>query len=409
MDDATRLAAWRAGLTGRRDRLGWLLMVTGTTVLVAALPCSIALQNIGFAALATGAVLARCPVLRRVEVLIGACFAGWILVSILSWQIAGADGIARTWRPEGMSYTWLAAPLTLPVWSDPVLRRRLGLLLAAVIASSALLAWTQVAVGHGGPGPFRILSGGERLGSGWYNEYLTHGAIAGMTLLALAALSQRSGATAAGLATVATLARGALLGLVAGAAAAWAARGRHHTLQVAVGLVLAAGLALAALGALRPDKLDRMLRGEDGRWVLWANATAIIADHPLVGAGGMAAYRACDQAIHPRLHGDLPPEFPRGAPHAHNSLLALAGERGIPAALLWCALLATLVARCWHSTPTARALALGLAASALAGGLTERLAGDVETSYALFTFLGLALALAQPTPKPTPAAAPINA
>jgi O-antigen ligase len=95
------------------------------------------------------------------------------------------------------------------------------------------------------------------------------------------------------------------------------------------------------------------------------------------------------------LHGGATGEFPMGAPHAHNTLLALAAQYGLPAALLHLAWLGALLRAAWLRRAADRAgwcLAAALVGAALTGGMLEYLAAQGVTCLALYALLGLALA-----------------
>jgi O-antigen ligase len=86
--------------------------------------------------------------------------------------------------------------------------------------------------------------------------------------------------------------------------------------------------------------------------------------------------------------------FPRGAPHAHSSLLTLAAFYGLPSAVAYLLALLAIARVGWRRRTTDRpgaALTLGLVVFALVTGGTEYVAGDTESVYALFLTLGLAL------------------
>jgi O-antigen ligase len=412
--------AWRSRIDGlsaqHPQRIGWWMMIIGTLVLVVALPCSIALQNIAAAVLGAGWILARPPVLRLPGFWWGLAFTAWVGVSIVWWwQHGPIDGVVPKVRPEGMTYTWVGGLATIPVWRDAVWRSRILCLLALMLATAAALTLVQAAVGQGGPGPFRILPGAERKGSGWYNEHLTNGFICGLLALTFAIAggaaptwARWTGRIAGSLATLASMARSAWIGAAVGGALAVMTRGWRAALVALAGIILLVGVALGGLAVLKPEKFDKLVRGEDGRWPIWRTAMLVIGEHPLVGAGGQDGYRAADRRLFATANPGFAPEFVykegplagqnRGAPHAHNSFLSLAGERGLPAMVLYLGLLAAITWAAWRAGGTTRMLAFALVTAALAAGQFERLAGDVESGFALFTLLALALALAAPQP-----------
>ena len=136
-----------------------------------------------------------------------------------------------------------------------------------------------------------------------------------------------------GAATLATLSRGALVGL--GALLVWAIATR----RVRLGGVLLGVAALLSVGALAfaiwaPLLQDRIQSKEriastnvNARQALWNGALRMSADHPLTGVG-------------PAMYPLLAPEYVRGLPVVlehpvvHNSYLEILAESG-PAALLF--------------------------------------------------------------------------
>ena len=111
----------------------------------------------------------------------------------------------------------------------------------------------------------------------------------------------------------------------------------------------------------------------------------------MFGTGGGEKFREAYRDTYPRIVPGIPSEFPAGAPHAHNTVLALAAEYGVPFALIWLALLAVAVAGLRHAPPEVWRAGLGMAIVALAFGQFEKL--DGESSRVLWTGLGILLAL----------------
>ena len=402
------------------DRLGRLMLLVGCATLIPALACSIALMNIGLAVALTGAVLSRAPLHRLPGFWWGLALTAWIGLGAVIGAIHGvpvnataADGsltteLSHRLQFEGQAYTWIAVLLTAYAWSDSTRRGLLLTLLAVVLASASLLAAAQVAIGHGPDGPFRIAAGGERLASGWFGEHLTFGFIVGLTAIAFwhgagtaAPWARWLGRFASCGSLAICMARSAVLGGVLGLATAWSWLSWRRVVAGAAAVMLAGAAAIGGLAVLKPEKYDKLMRAEDGRWAIWTTAIAVVGEAPWFGAQGQNGYRAAHRRLHQVVHPGQVPEFPKGAPHAHNSFLALAAERGIPAVLLYLGLLGALLRAVWRSgDPAARSLALGLITAALIAGQFERLAGDVESGFALFTLLGLAFALASQARRP---------
>lgn len=380
--------------------VGRHLMTLGAVVLAAALTVRLSIMHVSFAVLLAGALLARPPVHRLPGWWVAACFAAWQALSVAA---SPYDDPMKGW---GMAYTWLALYLVAAVAVRPGPRRALLAALAAGVVAVALLVALQAAVGYDSTAkPWRIDPAAPALGhaSGLHSQHLTMGFLAAAAAIVLAVGGRgmpgwlRWSATAAALVALGlTRCRSAVLGL---AAAAFAANAAHGWRRLALGAALAlavGGAALVTLRAVDPHRFAAMLEGRDGRWVIWRTSVDLIGDHPLTGTGGARAFQRQFRERYPEVVPDVPAEFPGGAPHAHNSLLSIAAEHGLPAAALYLAWFAAIARWLWrrrHRDP--RALDLGLAAITLAlgAGAFEHYAGDSEASYAVMVALGLALAL----------------
>lgn len=404
------------------SRLGWLLLRLGVVASFAAIPFSIALLNAGLATALAGALLMRLPLHRQPATWFGLGLAAWMLLAV---ALALADGRVQAdqgWLKalrqgtSGALYVWLAAPLAEAALSDPRTRAwALRLLIAATVAS-LLVSLLQLTVGLGRNPPLRIDLHGRRWvhGQGFFGIHLTQGCVMAAVAMALAAPASWlgipvrwvwAGRIASWGAALASNARIAMAGLVAGTTCAMAACGRR-ALLLAVPVSLA--LLLVSCGVLYILDHERMratLRGEDGRWPIWRTASAMVGERPLFGMGGRQTFRAAYNQEFDRAN---PPgtvnEFAErdGAPHAHNSALSLSAMYGIPAAVLFHALLAAVLVAAWRrGDPVTWRTALAITACWLAASLFEDSAQDGESAHALFLLLGLALAwrpaLAQPS------------
>lgn len=171
---------------------------------------------------------------------------------------------------------------------------------------------------------------------------------------------RRAGALAAGAGTVAVLGsqtRGAWVGLavataVAGPAAwrstrvrAWVGEHRPAALAGVAVVAVVAPLAVAGpLGSRAVAGLDPETSSARGRLDEWAVAAAVVADHPLTGVGPegyrVAAPEHVDDAYARRYGRD------EVVDRAHNGPLDVAATAGVPAGVLYVALLAAVVVRC---------------------------------------------------------------
>jgi O-antigen ligase len=417
------LAEAVAAIDGRpwRDprRIGLWILRVGVGLALGGLVLKIAVLNIGVITALGGWCLCRVPVAR----LPGFTWAlGFTLCCAATAAVArygGGDGDPI--HGFGLLYSWTALYVGQAAFTGPVGRRVLGVALmglTATVFASTLLAAMQFFIGHHKDYPWRLLQAplGERavISEGFEDINLTQGFIMSVVALLMAfgpsapggpaapggprgddrlPMAPRHRWTAAGLALFAMLisaARGAVAGFIAGAWAASAAMGWKAFLR-AVLVTLALGLcALVGLALLQPKKFEAMRHGHDGRWVIWRTAAAMVADHPWTGVGGPEAFKRSFNETFPRIAAvrELP-EFPGGAPHAHNSLLTIAANHGIPAAVLYLAFLAAAL-RGAMIGGWGRALALAVVADALVDGQFEDLAGHTVPAYALFLTLAVA-------------------
>jgi O-antigen ligase len=158
------------------------------------------------------------------------------------------------------------------------------------------------------------------------------------------------GAGGFGLALVASGTRGAWLGAVAAGVVAWPQLRRRRRVggrRVLAGVAVAAAVALVVVGPVGTRVAAAVDPGEAGgrsRLDEWALAAAVVADHPLTGVGP-EGYRIAAPAhvddTYARRHGR-----DEVVDRAHSGPLDVAAAAGIPAAVVYVALLATVVAAC---------------------------------------------------------------
>ncbi len=337
----------------------------------------------------------------------------WWLLGAALWQqvamLAGPDGLAAA-APEGSQYAWLAMPLVAAAGRDPRWRERFTRCLVAVVCASALVALLQFTLGYDrAQRPLRIAfasAAGERV-SGFFSHHLTQASVMATTAVLLLGPPRRLGLTrrwawpgraAAVLGLLATQARGALLGALAGAMVAALGRGRKQLLLTSGAGLLLAGSAVAIIAMAQPGLLSELGRHQEARLTIWRSALDQVRARPLLGSGGKRAFRrhyldwlrrhrpdlfAPELAFDPddpstaerawpavfadqrmrnrlqfyrriaaaepdrraeehaqtvRLFDDLSGRrayFPYdGAPHAHSTFLTLAANYGLPCALL---------------------------------------------------------------------------
>ncbi len=388
-------------------RIGWWMAGIGAAALVGSLPLGVAVQHAAFGLLVAGAVLSGAPIHRMPAFRIGVVFALWQVLSLaLNWSFGDHPG--KPQRGLGLMYIWLSLPLALVAFHQERVRRWAFNALLATCAISVALAACQFFIGiDDSRGRFAIGPGFPRFthGTGFHPIHLTQGYIMGViALLFLHQPAIVAGMQAGrrwgglGLATLGLLiskARCAYVALPVAVAAVVAGRGgRRLLLAVAVGIG-ALGLAIGALYAINPDRCRLMLQGKDGRWAVWRTSLAVLAEHPVLGCGGANAFEADYKRLYEQVNPGIPDETKgEGHAHAHNSLLTIACEHGIPAVLLFLAFLGRLLHAAWgmrRLVPVRWDLTLGAVALAMTAGMFENLAAHTAPAYATWMMLALVL------------------
>jgi hypothetical protein len=401
------LASWNdavdaAPRTSRAAIGRWLLWLGGGAML-AGLFLTPPWGKIGVAVAVLGWLLARPPGTSRLVAALG-----WALLLWIGLGVAVSDAAPRL---DGTAYAWLAIPLTAAAAVDARWRRWVLPLVVSIGVAAAVVAALQFSIGLGS-GPLRIDPDGKRLSvsRGFSAYHLAFGFAASvLACLAIPAAMPRAWRWAGRIAALAGLllcgARGCLVGGLAAIGATLAVRDRRWLLG-AIGLVaLLAALFAARMALTEPGRLQRMLAGQDGRWPIWQTSLAMVRDDPWFGAGGRDAYKAAYNAVYQREAIAIPNEFLAvgGAAHAHNWLLALAAERGVPAALLHLAVVLAVLHLLWtrrRERPEAWQMGCGLVAAALVAGMFEPLPAQAAVGMGFHAALGVAVGLAHRRPVP---------
>ncbi len=387
--------------------IGERLTGFSAVVLSAAIPTSVAVAKValilgllGLALRGPVAITRRFPLLRPIW-WAGAAAALWMLasVAIAGWRDGGA-----WFERSGILYVWLIFPLVLVATADARYRR--WCLHALVVATllAALLGLAQWGIGYDPANrPLRISWHGEHLDriSGFFRHHYPYAAVLALVILAVAnrAVSAELHRVwrwlvpiAALIAIVFSITRTVLMALPSAVAAGFAA-GRRHGLAWFLGLGLGLGAAgIASLWLVAPEYFREFAEMRNGRWYVWDLSARVIADAPILGAGGQQRFQAETFHLLPTRPDSVPPEwwFADGAPHAHSTYLTIVGFYGIPALVLHLALLAACLWAVWRmADPLARRPAIALVVFLLAAGLFDYAVGDAETSAAFFALLAL--------------------
>lgn len=189
--------------------------------------------------------------------------------------------------------------------------------------------------------------------------------------------------------------RSAIIGVLPGLfALSLLLRGRWRVAGVVL-VVLFAGAQIALLIEPRTTPDDALQQRDaasaNSRVLIWQSAMAVVRDHPLTGAG-MNNFRApVVRAAYPVAGYEQ-----RVLPHAHNEILQLGTDFGLPGMLLWllgAAVVAHMLWQAWRAGPPAmRPLLLGVAAGLAAHalyGLGDAIPLWDRLAFGLWWMLGL--------------------
>ena len=193
---------------------------------------------------------------------------------------------------------------------------------------------------------------------------------------------------------------------------AQASGGRRGRIAAAAALALVALALLAGVLIIGPDRIGGVLFGDrsdsaieeavgqitfSGRVEIWSRALYAIQDFPFTGTG-LGTFRRVVNLLYPLF--TIGPET--DIAHAHNMLLQVAVDLGLPGLIAYLALLVLAALSAWRaargSDPLVRATALGLLAGLVAlhiYGLTDALAPGSKPALAFWLALGLLAVLPQ--------------
>lgn len=134
--------------------------------------------------------------------------------------------------------------------------------------------------------------------------------------------------------TVLSLSRGPIAAMIISLIIMAALRGRRTAVWAIAGLVVVIALAWVSLPGLA-NRFDQVRQRElsteyeGSRLFIWSNSVKVIRDHPLVGVG-ISNFR---EEYTRHLRPDIEDE--RKHAHAHNDVLSIAANNGIPGTLLY--------------------------------------------------------------------------
>lgn len=387
--------------------VGHLMLVTGAIAALCGSLVSIALIHIGTGLMALGAILTRPPIHRLPGFRIGCAFAAWVALSIVVCWIETGQ------KPKHLSvlHLWLLFPLGVAAFATAGARRAGAAAASLALLASAGLGSLQALIGYGlMDSPWRIdpdQPAGLRV-SGFIGYILVFGSNCAVLGIALLGLSEPRklvgiGRLTAAFGVILALARSAILGVFIGTGI-WlyglGGRARRLCIPVLLGFV---AVVTALILLFHPSAQEGAVNATyDGRIPQWIIASEMTRDHPLVGQGGMRPWQDEYEARWHARYDANPPPIPEPRPqHCHNGLLILSSFYGLPAAILFLALMI----RLWLTagrTPSGWAGRAALATWLIAGCF-ENL--QIATLGAACGWLALSLSGAwTPTPPSSPLA-----
>jgi O-antigen ligase len=302
-------AAWRAGVGAARSALAGLLTVAAAALQACALgvlPWSLGLSGAG-AVLAAGLALAAGAALGFTGALWPAFFACWVLAGIASTTV----GLVQVFAPQWSDGEWIArsglAGRAVGNLRQP--NHLATLLLWSVVAVVPLLEWARAAAGA-------------------RQRQLALGLLFALLLFGVLLSGSRTGLV------------GVTILLLWGLVDSRLSRA-SRALLIASPLICAAGWALLEAltvtqgGAAHLGAATRVAEGDpsSGRFAIWRDTLALIAQNPWLGVGFGEFNFAWSLTPFPQRH-------PAFFDHTHNLPLQLAVELGLPLALLVLSLLA---------------------------------------------------------------------
>jgi hypothetical protein len=388
--------------------VGRKIMAISAVVMVGMLCVSLVGMHAAFVACLFGCLLVR-PSLHRLP-------GFWFGVAFAAWQLLGAtvmtyqQGHNALWHHKhGAAFTWLAGYVFVAAFADVGVRKwavRMGLV--AVIAS-VTLALLQFIIGYGGARPWRISATGSRYSttSGFMPLSLSQGFILAQISL-LFALGKNAVQTSAWVRMIGWFISAGGVFIAGSRSGFWSfilsttaffGSGKWSWWRL-VGTTICASVLLMSVSwwmrAYTPGKLDAMLVGQDARWTIYHVASVMISERPWFGAGPNGGYSRESDIILPRLYPDGSQNGLMKTPDAHNFMLGLASEHGIPALIFFMLMLVAILRHLYRQredNPYGWRIGCGAMAALMVGGQFENYAGHSATSYAFFTVLAMAMAL----------------
>ena len=281
----------------------------------------------------------------------------------LLWSLAAAFSLRKDLAAQALIECFGYAAIFFATWRLAATKQRRRTLLAALFAYAIVSAFYGV-VQAAGWDPIQWSTGfGGRAAAFFGNPNFLGGHLALLLPLSLALALDRRGNTRRpwapwalvallGLTLLLTQTRGAWIGAAAGCtvvlvlAQRWMGGLPGRNRKALLGLLALSVLSLGAFFGLKPGATGRLreaLNSEDSeltrRFFLMKKASQLASLKPLLGVGP-GNFRI--QFARVQVQGLEPLQFKQPyvvSEHAHNDFLQMAAEAGVPAALIWAALM----------------------------------------------------------------------
>ena len=187
-----------------------------------------------------------------------------------------------------------------------------------------------------------------------------------------------------------TQSRGAWLGTALGLFVFLVWKDKRFLILIPVGLVLLFVVVSRTGDGTLPGFLSLLDQGQDsslpGRMEIWAKAISLIKDFPLTGVGLDAL-----GAVYPiYFNSFLFPEYSSNLFHAHNTLLSVALEAGLPVLILYVSLLTSFGLMARHAWKHARTINRVLIMGLVCGMLSHQVFGIMD-AFTLGKNLGVTM------------------
>ena len=216
-------------------------------------------------------------------------------------------------------------------------------------------------------------------------------------LFAIAALTMLAGVVLAG-------SRSALIAAIVTVFVLLMIQARRRSIRLLIGAMVCMALCLVVAGLLFVPGFSAfvngllasndVLSGSQSRMEIWSRAIYMIQDFPFTGIG-MGLFAPVADLLYPMIISRS------GIEHAHNLILQIAVDLGLPGLVAWLAVyfvvMACLLSQIWRKAMIDKALAIGLFGAQIAlvlGGVTDAVTwGMVRSAPLVWGLWGLSIAI----------------